>query len=89
MSLSSSPQLSWPLQQRADQSQVLFVAADCFTENTMQHNEIVVITDGWQDGSIASVLRGGINAQATLEILSRSGVSALKMYHLEAYCDNN
>lgn len=83
MSLHSSSQPSWSLQQRADQSQILFVAADSFAENTMQHNGIVVITDGWQEGSIASVLRGGINAQATLEILSRSGVNALKMYHLE------
>ena len=83
MSRITASQLPWPLQQHADQTQVFFVSPDGFSESSMQHGEIIAITDGWQEGPIASVLRGGINAQATLEILNRSGVSALKMYHLE------
>lgn len=74
---------AWTLQQQFNQSPVLFVSPEGFSECLMQHSGIVAITDGWKDGPIATVLRGGINAQSTLELLNRSGVSALKMYHIE------
>lgn len=83
MSSMNLSQFGWPLQQQADQTQVRFVSPENFSEDAMQHQGMVAITDGWKEGPMASVLRGGINARATLELLSRSGVSALKMYHLE------
>lgn len=83
MSRPKAPQPVWPLEQCPHQSRVLFVSPEHFSESAMQHGDIVAITDGWQEGSLATILRGGSNAQATLELLNRSGVGALKMYHIE------
>jgi hypothetical protein len=44
---------------------------------------IVALTDAWGREPVAAVLRGGSNAEAALEFLSRSGVSKLDIYHLE------
>jgi hypothetical protein len=47
------------------------------------HQGIVALTDEWGRGPVAAVLRGGSNAEAALEFLSRSGVSKLDIYHIE------
>ena len=46
-------------------------------------SQILAITDGWRDGQIGAVLRGGSNARAVLDLLSQSGVRSLKIIHLE------
>lgn len=46
-------------------------------------NQTVVITEGWVDGPCAAVLRGGVNAEAALEVLHQSGIADLTIYHLE------
>lgn len=45
--------------------------------------DIVVMTDGWTEGPVAAVLRGGINARAVLDVLAAAGVNHLKVFHLE------
>jgi hypothetical protein len=42
-----------------------------------------IITDGWQEGPVAAVLRGGLNAQAVLDVLATAGVKHLVIFHLE------
>lgn len=42
-----------------------------------------IITEGWQDGPVAAVLRGGLNAQAVLDVLAKAGVKNLVIFHLE------
>lgn len=49
----------------------------------MEHNGIVAVTEGWREGSVACVLRGGVNAVAVLQLLSMSGFKDIKIYHLE------
>lgn len=46
-------------------------------------DKTLIITDGWQDGPAAAVLRGGIHAHAVLDVLSHSGVKDLKIFHIE------
>ena len=66
-----------------DARQVSFIDPKYFLESDMRREGIVAISDGWRDGPIAAVLRGGINAQATVDLLFLSGISTIKMYHLE------
>lgn len=47
------------------------------------HDDIVVLTDGWVAGPAAAVLRGGINAGAVLDVLECGGVTQLRVLHLE------
>ncbi|MDF2501747.1 MAG: hypothetical protein K0Q77_2461 [Anaerosporomusa subterranea] len=42
-----------------------------------------IITDGWQEGPVAAVLRGGLNAQAVLDVLAKAKVKNLVIFHLE------
>ena len=41
-------------------------------ESDYEQDGIVAVTDGWRDGPLAAVLRGGINARAVLDLLARS-----------------
>ncbi|NPV93378.1 MAG: glucosyl-3-phosphoglycerate synthase [Firmicutes bacterium] len=52
-------------------------------EEDFYRDGIMAVTDGWKDGQIAAVLRGGINAWAVMELLARSGVKDIKIVHLE------
>lgn len=42
-----------------------------------------VITDGWRDGRLAAVLRGGNNAVAVLQVLAAFGIRDIEIYHIE------
>lgn len=44
---------------------------------------VYVMTDGWAEGPMAAILRGGINARAVLDVIACSGVGDLKIFHLE------
>lgn len=48
----------------------------------------LIITDGWQDGPVAAVLRGGSHAHAVLDVLSHSGIKDLKIFHIEEKLDD-
>lgn len=54
-----------------------------FEEQDARREGIVVITDGWQQGPVAAVLRGGINARAVLEVIARAGVRDIEILHRE------
>ena len=50
---------------------------DEWQESHYDQGGIVAVTDGWRDGPLAAVLRGGINARAVLELLARTGVRSV------------
>lgn len=52
-------------------------------EKYMAASGIVAATDGWQEGTPACVLRGGVNAVAVLQLLVLSGFKSVKIYHME------
>ena len=74
---------NWPaISPDAEQPLALY-SFDEWQEADYDQGGIVAVTDGWREGPIAAVLRGGINARAVLELLSRSGVRDLQIIHLE------
>lgn len=82
--MTGSP-INWPLRQNsADNGAAITIKP--FIEGhdeELNQDEIIALTDGWREGPLAAVLRGGTNAQATLELLSRSGVHDLTIIHQE------
>lgn len=50
-----------------------------FDENL---HKTLVLTEGWSEGPVAAILRGGINAKATIEYLAASGVVDLTIFHI-------
>lgn len=82
MVLNTDIMANWPgnLEGSADLTLLSFSQWD---EKYMATSGIVVVTDGWQEGTPACVLRGGANAMAVLELLVRSGFRTVKIYHLE------
>ena len=72
---------SWPLLD--NKAAVHIVDFANLQESCIQHNRITAITDGWHEGAVAAVLRGGVNARAVLDVLAASGVRHIKIFHLE------
>lgn len=66
-----------------DAEELHMLSFDEWDEKYMDYNGIVVVTDGWKEGTAACVLRGGVNAVAVLELLSMSGFKRVKIYHME------
>lgn len=62
---------------------ILFVSPPDFDQFQSARHGIVALTEGWGDQPVAAVLRGGANAQAALELLSRSNVKRLDIFHRE------
>ncbi len=54
-----------------------------YEEEDIGQDGIFAISDGWRDGAVAAVLRGGTNAWAVLELLAKSGVRDITIIHLE------
>ena len=73
----------WPNLEHIDNLFNIISFADDLDELQTGCELVHVITDGWQDGSVAAVLRGGLNAQAALDVLAKSGIKHLTIYHLE------
>jgi glycosyltransferase involved in cell wall biosynthesis len=46
-------------------------------------HKMVIYTEGWKDGKVAAVLRGGINAKAVLDVLVQSGFKEIHIFHME------
>ncbi|MDI6871724.1 MAG: glucosyl-3-phosphoglycerate synthase [Bacillota bacterium] len=83
--MTSSKAPVWPQQGfRDDQEASLVIAGlDNPEELEAAPHQTVVMTEGWTGGPAAAVLRGGLNAQAVLEVLHGAGVTDLTIYHLE------
>ena len=77
--------LNWPSFERnsGDQSSLVLKLVEDWKVEDYHRDGVIAITDGWKDGPIAAVLRGGINAWAVLELLAQSGVKDIKIIHLE------
>lgn len=82
MAVSKLP--AWPLRQADEDGQPLALVklGDLGQFNGLRQG-IVAMTDGWAGEPVAAVLRGGVNASAVLDVLHRSGVTNLDIYHLE------
>jgi glycosyltransferase involved in cell wall biosynthesis len=72
---------NWPF--ISSQPAILLKDFKQWTELDAHHEDIVALTDGWRDGPVAAILRGGINAKAVLDVLAQSGVKDVKIIHLE------
>ncbi|EGO63986.1 glucosyl-3-phosphoglycerate synthase [Acetonema longum] len=75
-------QLNWPLQSSIS-APVTVTSFDDLSAFESAPHDILVMTDGWRPGSKAAILRGGMNAKAVLDVLARSDVAALKIFHIE------
>lgn len=49
----------------------------------LNKNQVAAVSDGWVDGQVAAVLRGGANAKSVLEVMAESGIKNIKIFHLE------
>jgi len=73
----------WPaISQDAAQPFAFYSFAE-WQETDYDLEGIVAVTDGWREGTLAAVLRGGSNARSVLDLLARSGVRDLQIIHLE------
>jgi hypothetical protein len=70
----------WPL--RGDSPIIIKNIAD-LVELPNHRDQTAAITDGWVEGPVAAILRGGSNAQAALDVMAQSGIKEAHIYHLE------
>ncbi len=73
----------WPLSQSEDEIRIIISSpGDTDTFNSDPQG-IVIISDGWNEGPVAAALRGGNNAMAVLEVISRLGFREVVIFHNE------
>ena len=48
---------------------------------------VTVITDGWNDGKAATILRGGSNATSVLKVMEQLGFKDITIFHIEEKID--
>ncbi|BBB90631.1 MAG TPA: glycosyltransferase [Methylomusa anaerophila] len=74
----------WPVGKLGEEESRIHIKAIQDIDNYEEHpDDIIAITDGWRQGPVAAVLRGGINANAVLTVLAQADVPELKIFHLE------
>ena len=73
----------WPLINNGREPDIIFTNPDDISVFQSIPGKIVVMTDGWNEGPVAAVLRGGNNAVAVLEVLARSGIKEIIIFHNE------
>jgi hypothetical protein len=76
-------QLGWLLRNQPEGPQVTFLTFDDIDLLDKALNQVLVMSEGWTDGSVAAVLRGGSNATAALNLLAQSGITNLTIFHIE------
>ncbi|WP_371376996.1 glucosyl-3-phosphoglycerate synthase [Sporomusa aerivorans] len=83
--MSNTKIYNWPFVSSMGETEVDFFTEsfEDLQERSMKNDGIMVITDGWKDGEVAAILRGGVNARAVLDVLAATGVKHLKIFHLE------
>lgn len=74
---------AWPWTGAPDMPRPIMMSFEQTDAVDAQATRTVVLTDGWTGGPCAAVLRGGLNAEAALELLHHSGVRGLTIYHLQ------
>lgn len=79
----SDNMLNWPLFGSGSEKECVFLKNCNEWDENISQDGIVAITDGWREGPIAAVLRGGVNAKAVLNVLALSGVRDIRIIHLE------
>ncbi|TWH47417.1 glucosyl-3-phosphoglycerate synthase [Sporomusa sp. KB1] len=70
----------WPFQ---GNPQIIIKDIADITELPNYHEQIAAVTDGWVDGPVAAVLRGGSNARSVLDVMVQAGIKEAHIYHLE------
>jgi hypothetical protein len=76
--------ITWPeIEQACDMPPIVLRPYEEWAEEDNHRDTVFAITDGWASGPIGAILRGGMNARAVLEILARSGVKDIRIFHIE------
>ena len=76
--------IKWPGLKGNEEEDFLLFPLDQQTQTDEMPGDFnLVFTEGWIEGKAAAVLRGGGNAIAVLELLQRSGIKEINIYHLE------
>jgi glycosyltransferase involved in cell wall biosynthesis len=74
---------TWPLFKNEWEANIIIVNPDNTSAIQSVPDKIVVMTDGWNEGPVATALRGGNNAVAVLEVIARSGIKEIIIFHNE------
>ena len=74
---------TWPLIKNEREPDIIITNPDNTSAFQSVPDKIVVMTDGWNEGPVAAALRGGNNAIAVLEVLARSGIKEIIIFHNE------
>ena len=75
--------MSWPVLCQNAVYPIEIAGFDDMAEIKKEAKEIVAVTDGWKDGSIAAILRGGVNARSVLDVMAQSGIKNITIFHIE------
>ncbi|CQR71991.1 Glucosyl-3-phosphoglycerate synthase [Sporomusa ovata DSM 2662] len=70
----------WPFQ---DNPQIIIKDIADIAELPNYPGQIAAVTNGWVDGQVAAVLRGGSNARSVLDVMVQAGIKEAHIYHLE------
>jgi len=73
----------WPLSQSEDEIRITITSPDDTDAFNSDPQGIMVMSDGWTEGPVAAALRGGNNAMAVLEVISRLGFEEVVIFHNE------
>ena len=75
---------NWPLNAPSELDHQVIVQDFSKVHDMSEYRDCyVVVTDGWVEGAKAAILRGGVNAQAVLQIMAQAGIKQLNVYHKE------
>ncbi|MDU4961440.1 MAG: glucosyl-3-phosphoglycerate synthase [Sporomusaceae bacterium] len=73
----------WPKCQLGQENCTFLSFSEDFERLQAGGEMVNIITEGWREGPVAAVLRGGLNARAVLEVLAAAGIKHLDIFHLE------
>jgi glycosyltransferase involved in cell wall biosynthesis len=81
--MTNQGKIKWPLFPSKSETDIIITNPDNSYAIQTVSDKIVVMTDGWNEGPVATALRGGNNAIAVLEVLARSGIKEIVIFHNE------
>lgn len=78
-------EVKWPIDNKYSRAGSEIIVKDFQDLDNLDttHDNVIVISDGWENGRVAAILRGGTNARAVLEVLASSGIKNIEIIHLE------
>ncbi|MBS3977504.1 MAG: glucosyl-3-phosphoglycerate synthase [Syntrophomonadaceae bacterium] len=87
--MNNKEQFQWTFHNQANPSLFKLLSFDdAIDDLAARSDQITVITEGWKEGPVTAILRGGVNARSVLDLLAGIGVKDLKIFHLEEKIDD-